>query len=47
MRFYLLLILSIIISGCASTEYRETNKAELKGSLDVRWLENDYFLIST
>ncbi|MFV2058353.1 MAG: hypothetical protein ACC707_17945, partial [Thiohalomonadales bacterium] len=44
MRIYLLLILSIVISGCANTEYRETNKAELKGSLDVRWIENDYFL---
>jgi len=44
MRIYLVLTIFIVISGCASTEYRETNTAILKGALDVRWIENDYFI---
>jgi len=41
------LILAIVIAalaGCATQLYRRTPPATLNGSLDVRWVKNDYFV---
>lgn len=33
-----------MLCGCASQLYRDTPESRLTGKLDVRWVENDYFL---
>ena len=44
MRLGILFLLTIVISGCASQTYRETQESKFTGALDVRWVKNDYFL---
>lgn len=39
-----LLLLSAALVGCASQSYRDTREGTFAGALDVRWIENDYFL---
>ena len=34
----------ILIIGAGCISYYNTPKGEFKGSLDIRWVENDYFL---
>lgn len=38
------LVLLGVLTGCAPLTYRDTTNATFKGSLDVRWSENDYFV---
>lgn len=33
-----------MMSGCATLSYRNTPSANFSGDVDVRWVENDYFL---
>ena len=44
MRLGILLLITIVVSGCASQTYRETQASKFTGALDVRWVKNDYFL---
>ena len=44
MRLGILFLLTIVISGCASQTYRDTQESKFTGALDVRWVKNDYFL---
>jgi hypothetical protein len=39
-----LVIACLAFAGCASQSYRDTASAKLAGSLDIRWVNNDYFL---
>lgn len=36
--------LSVALASCGSKLYRETGAAEFSGTLDVRWIENNYFV---
>ncbi len=36
-------VLVTLLCGCASSLYRETSTGTLRGTLDVRWIHNDYF----
>ena len=44
MRLTVLLSLVVALTGCATQPYRETLQGKFTGALDVRWVENDYFL---
>lgn len=44
MRRLALVTVSLVIAGCASQAYRDTQPATLTGALDVRWVSNDYFV---
>jgi Protein of unknown function (DUF1353) len=44
MRLAALLVTSLVLGGCASKPYRDTDVSAFKGALDVRWVQNDYFL---
>lgn len=44
MRFLLTAILAVIVAGCASKPYRDTEAGRFSGAIDVRWMRNDYFL---
>lgn len=39
-----LLLVALLVCGCASKPYRETPDGKFSGALDVRWIENDFFL---
>jgi hypothetical protein len=39
-----LLLIAILATGCASQSYRNTPPGKFIGELDVRWVENDYFV---
>lgn len=39
----LILIVSLV-QACATPKYKETQTATFIGKLDIRWVENDYFL---
>jgi Protein of unknown function (DUF1353) len=39
-----LALLAVALAGCASPPYRATQQGKFSGSLDVRWVHNDYFL---
>jgi hypothetical protein len=40
----IILMLVMFVSGCAGVRYGETAESKLRGKLEVRWIENDYFL---
>ena len=40
----IVLMLVLLVYGCASQPYRNTADSKFTGALDVRWIENDYFL---
>lgn len=45
MTLRLLIIVSLLaLSSCASPGYKDTPAASFSGKLDVRWVENNYFL---
>jgi len=44
MRLLHFALFAIALTGCASPPYRETQQGKFSGSLDVRWIHNDYFL---
>lgn len=44
MRMVLIALVAAVLSGYASHRYRQTHLATFSGALDVRWVENDYFL---
>jgi hypothetical protein len=44
MRLMILISLVCLLCGCATQHYRETQKSDFSGVLNVRWIENDYFL---
>ena len=43
-RALLLLLLVAGLGGCATAPYRQADAGTFSGALDVRWVENDYFL---
>ena len=44
MRLLHLAFIAVVVAGCASKPYRETQEGKFSGALDVRWVHNDYFL---
>jgi hypothetical protein len=44
MRLGILFLIVIAISGCVTQPYRETTEGTFSGHVDVRWVQNDYFL---
>lgn len=44
MRIAAVLMLVLLLTGCSSKAYRETDEGKFSGALDVRWVKNDYFL---
>ena len=40
----LILASILLLSSCASPRYGDTTEASFSGKLDVRWVENNYFL---
>lgn len=44
MQKILLIGLLILLSSCATKLYRDTPDGKFSGSLDVRWVKNDYFV---
>ena len=44
MRTAILLVVAMTLGACASQPYRETVRGTFSGALDVRWVNNDYFL---
>jgi hypothetical protein len=44
MRLSVLLALVFALTACGTPLYRETPQGKFSGALDVRWVENDYFL---
>lgn len=45
MRTIFIILCVLIIEGCASKPYRETSEGKFTGTLDVRWVRNDFFLL--
>jgi hypothetical protein len=39
-----IILLLIALAGCESVPYSQTKDGKFAGALDVRWIQNDYFL---
>ncbi len=44
MRNALTICIALVIAGCSSQAYRDTQEGAFSGAIDVRWIKNDYFL---
>jgi hypothetical protein len=44
MRIFFLCFIVVMLAGCESKTYRDTQEGRFVGELDVRWVKNDYFL---
>lgn len=44
MRHMIIIVLVLVMSGCSTELYKNTGDGKFSGALDVRWVNNDYFL---
>ena len=44
MRYIIIFLIVPLMTSCASQLYKSTKQGRFQGALDVRWIENDYFL---